>query len=199
MPTRPTTSAWYPREGMPPAGISSRGPRRKDKFWGRGEPMVWVAGGTLAAILLGAVTLFLVLAINGLAYFWPSRWRSCSLPTAAACWAAGPAAWATGKQARSSLSARPTKASRRGRSPKARRGHLPDQGRRGRRSSFPPEAIVVERQENSDFYGIFVKSPPPAWMFRSRASRKPSCTRPCGSWPRWRPRSCNPSWTRSPP
>ena len=35
--------------------------------------MIWVAGGTLAAILLGAITLLVVLLANGLSYFWPSR------------------------------------------------------------------------------------------------------------------------------
>ncbi len=49
--------------------------RRKpmgEKFWSRGEPMVWVAGGTLAAILLCAMVLMLVVLVNGLSYFWPA-------------------------------------------------------------------------------------------------------------------------------
>ncbi len=50
-------------------------PRRPkgEKFWSRGEPMVWVAGGALAAVLLGAFVLLSVVLVNGLGYFWPAR------------------------------------------------------------------------------------------------------------------------------
>ncbi len=52
-----------PRQGRKPRG---------DQFWSGGEPMVWVAGGALAAVLLGALTLLAVVLYNGLGVFWPA-------------------------------------------------------------------------------------------------------------------------------
>ncbi len=42
-------------------------------FVGRGEPQVWATGTALSIILLIAVVLILVVALNGLGYFWPSN------------------------------------------------------------------------------------------------------------------------------
>jgi len=42
------------------------------KFWRIGEPCVWGTGAALAATLLIAVTLLVVILVNGLGVFWPS-------------------------------------------------------------------------------------------------------------------------------
>ena len=69
------------------------GPGRKakaDQFWGRGEPMVWVAGGALAAdppgrdYAAGRPAGQRTLPSSG-----PRDWRNCSLPTDASSWAGG--------------------------------------------------------------------------------------------------------------
>jgi phosphate transport system permease protein len=43
---------------------------RKQTFWGKGEPMVWVTGAALAIMLLMALGLIGVVLVNGLGYFW---------------------------------------------------------------------------------------------------------------------------------
>jgi len=43
-----------------------------NKYWRIGEPCVWGAGAALAATLLIAVTLLVVILVNGLGVFWPS-------------------------------------------------------------------------------------------------------------------------------
>lgn len=43
------------------------------KFWRQGEPWVWATGLSLALIILLTVTLFGVVAYNGLAVFWPRQ------------------------------------------------------------------------------------------------------------------------------
>lgn len=40
-------------------------------FWKRGEPWVWMGGGSLAAILIITLTLLLVVFVNGMGIFWP--------------------------------------------------------------------------------------------------------------------------------
>jgi len=58
-----------------PAGVVPRNGRKPkgDQFWAQGEPMVWVSGGALAAVLLAALTMLFVVLSNGLSVFWPSR------------------------------------------------------------------------------------------------------------------------------
>jgi len=60
---------------QPPASVPQARPaqRKGDRFWSQGEPMVWVAGGALAAVLLSALTLLSVVLYNGLGVFWPAR------------------------------------------------------------------------------------------------------------------------------
>ena len=44
-----------------------------NKFWQRGEPLVWFSGSALAAILLIMATLMAVVVTSGLGVFWPHR------------------------------------------------------------------------------------------------------------------------------
>ncbi|NOY13506.1 MAG: phosphate ABC transporter permease PstA [Deltaproteobacteria bacterium] len=43
-----------------------------DKFWRVGEPMVWLSAAALSLTLLSAITLLVVIMVNGLGVFWPS-------------------------------------------------------------------------------------------------------------------------------
>jgi phosphate transport system permease protein len=45
----------------------------KNDFWKKGEPYIWLTGAALAATLLMAVTLIVVVMVNGLGVFWPAR------------------------------------------------------------------------------------------------------------------------------
>jgi phosphate transport system permease protein len=130
--------------------------KQGEQYWVRGEPMVWVAGGALAAILLGAITLLLVLLFNGLAYFWPSRLEELQLADGRV---------ALGRRMSSMSEGRHSadfafRTANKGFDPKTQaiqRIKLSDVVA----SSYPPDAVVVERLENSDFYGAFaeVKAP----------------------------------------
>jgi phosphate transport system permease protein len=42
-------------------------------FWKQGEPFVWVTGAALSVTLLMAMVLIVVVLVNGLGVFWPSR------------------------------------------------------------------------------------------------------------------------------
>ena len=122
-----------------------------DKFWSRGEPMVWVAAGTLAAILLVAGVLLTVVLVNGLAYFWPSRLEELQLADGTRL--LGRRMSITGETGNGADF--PFRTANKGFDPKT------DPIRRIKQSdvfavSFPPDALVVERQTNSDFYGTFV-------------------------------------------
>ena len=118
--------------------------------------MVWVAGGTLAAILLGAITLLVVLLANGLAYFWPSRLEELQLADGRC---------VLGRRISSVSDAKhstdfPFRTANKGFDPKTQAiQRIKDSDVVA--STYPPEAVVVERLENSDFYGIFaeVKAP----------------------------------------
>ncbi len=124
--------------------------KKADQYWGRGEPMVWVSGGALAAILLGAITLLVVLLLNGLSYFWPSRLEQLQLV-----------------DGRLALGRRMSSMSESRHSPDfhfrtANKGFDPNTQAIRRinyadvvASTCPPEAVVVERLENSEFYGVF--------------------------------------------
>jgi len=47
--------------------------KEMDKFWRVGEPMVWLSAAALALTLMSAVTLLIVIMVNGLGVFWPSN------------------------------------------------------------------------------------------------------------------------------
>ena len=114
--------------------------------------MVWIAGGTLAAILLGAITLLVVLLANGLAYFWPSRLEELQL--------------ADGRQVLGWRMSRigdgknctdfPFRTANKGFDLKTQAVQRIKDGDVVA-STCPPEAVVVERVENSDFYGFFAE------------------------------------------
>ncbi|NLS96123.1 MAG: phosphate ABC transporter permease PstA [Planctomycetaceae bacterium] len=49
------------------------GPSRRGKrFWGQGEPFVWLSGAALATVLLLTALLIVVVLVNGLGVFWPA-------------------------------------------------------------------------------------------------------------------------------
>ncbi len=129
-------------------------PRRKPKgerFWSRGEPMVWVAAGTLAAILLSAFVLMFVVLVNGLSYFWPAPLEELHLADGsrllgrrtASIGGAGPSDSFAFRTANKGFDTA-TQAIRR-----IKRDEVVS-------SAFPPDALAVERLENSDFYGTLV-------------------------------------------
>jgi phosphate transport system permease protein len=50
----------------------NRTPKEMNKFWRVGEPMVWLTAAALSLTLLSAVTLLIVIMVNGLGVFWPA-------------------------------------------------------------------------------------------------------------------------------
>lgn len=48
-------------------------------FWKKGEPFIWVTGGALSLTLLMAAVLIVVVLVNGLGVFWPSRVATATL------------------------------------------------------------------------------------------------------------------------
>lgn len=44
-----------------------------NKYWRIGEPMVWLSAAALSLTLLSAITLLIVIMVNGLGVFWPSN------------------------------------------------------------------------------------------------------------------------------
>ncbi len=125
-------------------------PRRKpqgNKFWRRGEPMVWVAGGTLAALLLTAFVMVMVVLVNGLSYFWPARLEQLQLADGSRMLGRRTATLAETRGADF-----PFRTANKGFDSKTQaiqRIKYADVVS----SEFPPDAMVVERAENSDFYG----------------------------------------------
>jgi phosphate transport system permease protein len=70
----PSKTAGAPTEARKRAGAS--GPGRRSalrKYLREGEPFVWVTGAALTLTLLIAATLLVVVMVNGLGVFWPSR------------------------------------------------------------------------------------------------------------------------------
>ncbi len=128
--------------------------KKADPYWRRGEPMVWVTGGALAAILFGAVTLLVVLLVNGLSYFWPSRLEELQLADGRIALGRRMGSMSEGRN-RTDFAFR---TANKGFDPKTQtqaiqRIKLSDVVA----SSYPPEAVVVERLENSDFYGALAE------------------------------------------
>ncbi len=128
--------------------------KKADPYWRRGEPMVWVTGGALAAILFGAVTLLVVLLVNGRSYFWPSRLEELQLADGRIALGRRMGSMSEGRN-RTDFAFR---TANKGFDPKTQtqaiqRIKLSDVVA----SSYPPEAVVVERLENSDFYGALAE------------------------------------------
>ena len=53
--------------------------QKKNRFWGVGEPLVWISGAALSLTLLSALTLLIVIMVNGLGVFWPSALQELEL------------------------------------------------------------------------------------------------------------------------
>ena len=158
--------------------------------------MVWVAGGALAAVLLGALTLLAVVLVNGLGVFWPAgveRGAACrrhSLP--------GPAA---GQPDRSDN----------GRSRSASRRPIASSTPSGRifvgswkatiaGRDYPRDVVVLERQANGDFYGVLQDLKTPGLELPRKQRPGPDgCSRPCGQLPPSGPKGSIRCWRRSPP
>jgi phosphate transport system permease protein len=135
----------------PPAGTPLRKPRG-DRFWLRGEPMVWLTGGSLAAILLGAMTILIVILCNGLAYFWPARLEELQLSDSRCLLGRrlGSVSEGTNHKDFAFRTANKgfdltTQAVER-----IQYGDV-------LASDYPPDAVAVERSENSDFYGTLAE------------------------------------------
>jgi phosphate transport system permease protein len=131
--------------GMPAA---SRRRAKGEQFWSRGEPMVWVAGGALAAIVLGALVLLLVVLVNGLSYFWPARLEELRLVDGRVL--LGRRMAGTG-EARHSADF-PFRTANKGFDSSTQSIQRIKYGDVVA-TTFPPDAFVIERTENSEFYG----------------------------------------------
>jgi len=123
----------------------------RDKFWGRGEHMVWIAGGTLAAILLGAFILLFVVFANGLAYFWPSRLEEIHLSDGSRLLGRRVASLGEGRRDTDF----PFRTANKGFDPKTEAVRQ-IKAKDVLAVTYPPDTLVVERLENSEFYGTFV-------------------------------------------
>ncbi len=138
-----------PRPLAETSPVHGRKPRG-ERFWSRGEPMIWVAGGTLAAILLGAITLLVVLLANGLSYFWPSRLEELQLADGRCVLGRRMGSMSEGKKGIDFA----FRTANKGFDPKTQAIQRISNSDVVQ-SSYPPQAVVVERWENSDFYGVF--------------------------------------------
>lgn len=136
--------------GKPASLPTNRAARRKgDRYWTQGEPMVWVTGGALSAVLLGALTLLGVVLYNGAGVFWPARVERVLL--------------AQGSQflgQRIETQIDPQRGTQ-VRFKTANREFDPE--RQDFRwvmqselaaSDYPQDVVVLERQANGDFYGV---------------------------------------------
>ncbi|MGA2256834.1 MAG: phosphate ABC transporter permease PstA [Thermoguttaceae bacterium] len=114
--------------------------------------MVWVAGGTLATILLGAITMLIVLLANGLAYFWPSRLEELQLADGRHVLGRRMSSVGDSKK-RTDF---PFRTANKGFDPKTQAiRRIKDSDVVA--STYPLEAVLVERVESSDFYGFFAE------------------------------------------
>jgi phosphate transport system permease protein len=52
--------------------MKNRPVKEMNKFWRVGEPLVWLSAAALAMTLLSALTLLIVIMVNGLGVFWPA-------------------------------------------------------------------------------------------------------------------------------
>ncbi len=52
--------------------MTPRTRKEMDKYWRVGEPMVWISAAALTLTLLSAITLLIVIMMNGLGVFWPA-------------------------------------------------------------------------------------------------------------------------------
>lgn len=124
--------------------------RNGRKFWRQGEPLVWLAGSAMAAILLAVAALLLVIAVNGLGAFWPTAVVQVTL---------GDGKEILGKRMHSEVNpdngtrSVQFKTANREFDPQRMDFHWIDQ-RAIRQISRPAEAFVLERMENGDFYGF---------------------------------------------
>jgi phosphate transport system permease protein len=142
MSNQPNTIA----RGSPAARRKPQG----EQFWSRGEPMVWTTAGALAAVLLGAFVLLFVVLVNGLSYFWPARLEELRLTDGSV--VLGRRAAGMGESRGADF---PFRTANKGFDPKTqaiRRIKFDEVAS----SAFPPDALVVERLENGEFYGTFV-------------------------------------------
>ena len=125
--------------------------RRGRRFWSQGEPLIWATGAALAAILLSTALLLGVVLVNGLGTFWPARVALVQL-------AGGRQVlgqWLrTAENSDTKVTSVQLKTGNREIDPAREDFHwykLDDV----RRTTYPAEVFVLERQENGNFYGFF--------------------------------------------
>ncbi len=118
-----------------------------NKYWRVGEPMVWLSAACLSLTLLSAVTLLIVIMINGLGVFWPSNIEEIRLKDGNALF---------GQRIRSEENAEKTGL--------RRQYKIANRDLYGldfrwideaqiEQTVFPDDLIVLERVEHGDFYG----------------------------------------------
>jgi phosphate transport system permease protein len=119
------------------------------RFWTQGEPLVWATGGALAAVLAMALTLLVVVMAKGLGVFWPSAIVQVKLVDGKAF---------LGKRIRSETNPDDEvcsvqfKTANRELDPKREDFHWVPQEKIAE-TTFPKDAVVLERLENGDFFG----------------------------------------------
>ncbi len=118
------------------------------KYWRIGEPYVWGSGAALAATLMIALTLIIVIMVNGLGVFWPSNLQELELKD--------------GSRMLGELTQREAVYEGEGFRRQYKVGNRGLYGMDFRwideeqivASSEPPDAIVLEREEYGNFFGF---------------------------------------------
>ncbi len=125
-------------------------PHRGKKFWRHGEPLVWATGAALMAVLVSTALLLLVVIVHGATVFWPASLTLVERTDGTN---------VLGVRIRSDvnpdtgLRSIQFKTGNRELDPSRQDFHwYPADSIR--RESYPPNAFVLERVENGDFYGF---------------------------------------------
>ena len=148
--------------------------RRKAIRFGRRVSRWCGSPGVLAAVLLGALTMLVVILINGLAYFWPTPLEECNSPTAAI---PGPA---HRERSDGRHSTDFPFDGQQGIRPEAQDSAGQGQRHAGRRPSRP-RLLWSERQDNGDFYGVFAGLKSRDLDVRTQRLDRATARRPCGN------------------
>jgi phosphate transport system permease protein len=144
------------------------------QFWRQGEPFIWGTAAALSITLLMAAVLIGVVMVNGLGVFWPSRVAQATLQD--------------GRQVMGEVIQREPVFEGEGERLQFKTGNRDLYGLDFRwldeseisQFDFPPQAVVLERQEYGNFYGLLksvapieeeVVSGQPPWQMLQQARR----------------------------